>query len=621
MTDKLAAVKSPIPGTPEWMAPLSRELESVIAQRNLLTTRTRKKVLNDLNSAAVKTEEAEVERLRQRAVEEVLSSERSYLKQLEIVEEFFMRPVKEKNLLPASDFATVFGDLPSIIQVNRELLTALEASEDRIGRVFLELAPYLKFYSTYANDFQSAVKLVEQWTERSKQFRVLVSNQESRPEVKHKLNALLITPIQRVPRYKLLLEDVIKNTPECHPDKASLKEALEQIDAVAWHINEQIREHENSMKMVDIQKSLVGGFPKIVAPGRKLLKQGNLMKVPRTGGSSGQARYFVLFSDMLMYCKIRSNGHNVVGTLLLPKANCLECGCMFPLKMCSVETLMGKGVFKVTCQKEELILYSVDGAQSSQEWVEAISKAVVQHKKDASTLRKESSRRDPLKRPDIMKMRRESLGQILMIRKGDHRHRMALRDRKEGFTSPGNSPLLFSPRKKRPAPPTPVQQGTPAAKVSKKNEEATTPTTTLKMMPPPPSSAPLNVRLRTRLSKRINRPLSAAWKTLSLNRKDQLKRETSKRSVFRSPSIYGDEENQEKPSVMSTYLSGKICPLTPTQQPTNISHLAVKEKPRSDENEPQTPEEKDKEDKEICTAVVPANPLVSVTNNSFCVIM
>ena len=38
------SIKSPLPpGTPEWMAPLSRELESVIAQRNLLTAKTRKK--------------------------------------------------------------------------------------------------------------------------------------------------------------------------------------------------------------------------------------------------------------------------------------------------------------------------------------------------------------------------------------------------------------------------------------------------------------------------------------------------------------------------------------------------------------------------------------------------
>jgi hypothetical protein len=211
------------------------------------------------------------------AIEELLNSERSYLHHLEIVEQFFMNPLREKNWLPQSEFVSIFGDIPAILQVNRELLNSLENSEDKIGQVFLELAPYMKFYSTYAQDFETSSKLVERWTERHKGFRIFLANQETRPEVQLKLNALLITPVQRIPRYKMLLEDVIKNTPDCHPDKANLKLALEQIDAVAWHINEQLREHENSLKMFDIQKSLVGCFPKIVVPGRKLIKQGNLV--------------------------------------------------------------------------------------------------------------------------------------------------------------------------------------------------------------------------------------------------------------------------------------------------------------------------------------------------------
>ncbi len=78
------------------------------------------------------------------------------------------------------------------------------------------------------------------------------------------------------------------------------------------------------------------------------------MKVPRAGGS-GHSRYFVLFSDMLMYCKIKIAG---VDKLQLPKTNSLECACMMPLKHTQVETLVGKGVFKISCKKEELILYS-----------------------------------------------------------------------------------------------------------------------------------------------------------------------------------------------------------------------------------------------------------------------
>ena len=368
----------------------------------------------------------------------------------------------------------------------------------------------------------------------------------------------------------MLLEDVIKNTPDTHPDKSSLKEALEQIDNVAWHINEQLREHENNMKVVDIQKSLAGGFPKIIAPGRKLLKQGNLMKVPRTGGNSGQPRYFVLFSDMIMYCKIKTNNQtNIIGQLVLPKSNALECGCMLPLKHCKVENLVGKGVFKLTCQREELILYSIDGAQSSEEWVDCITKAITKHKTNSATLRKESSRRDPIKRPDIMKMRRESLGQILLLRKGlltPSRHKMILRERKDlTSSSPGNSPIVFSPRsKKRPIPmdlDEELENNTPESKTAKVE-------TPKREMAPPPVA---NVQLRAKLTKKINRSTSA-WKTLSLSRRDKVKNDSSQ--IFRSPSIYENkEEGADNNSIMTHYLSGKICPLTPSQEPTNVDHL------------------------------------------------
>ena len=79
--------------------------------------------------------------------------------------------------------------------------------------------------------------------------------------MQRKLNALLITPVQRVPRYKLLLDDVIKATPRFHPDRANLEEARTQIDAVAWYINDQIKEHENNQLMISIQKSLQGEGP------------------------------------------------------------------------------------------------------------------------------------------------------------------------------------------------------------------------------------------------------------------------------------------------------------------------------------------------------------------------
>ena len=67
-----------------------------------------------------------------------------------------MRPLEDSGLLVRQDFVKVFGDLAPILQVNRELLKCLEESSDRIGKVFTQLAPYLKFYSTYAQDFETS---------------------------------------------------------------------------------------------------------------------------------------------------------------------------------------------------------------------------------------------------------------------------------------------------------------------------------------------------------------------------------------------------------------------------------------------------------------------------------
>jgi len=635
-----------------WMSPLSRELKEVIAERNLLTCRTRKRVMADMEEAATAQEEQQMDKLRRKAIAEVISSEKSYLRHLEIVQEFFMRPLEEdeaavaKNggnpLLPRPDFIKVFGDLPSILQVNRELLKCLEESEDRIGKVFTQLAPYLKFYSTYANDFRNAVKIVDKQMSRSKEFRTLVNNQENRPEVQLKLNSLLITPVQRIPRYKLLLEDVIGKTPRSHPDKASLDSALEQIEAVAWHINEQLREHENSLRMLDIQRSLVGGQPKVIAPGRKLLKQGLLMKVPRSGGggvvggvgvgggyggATGQPRYFVLFSDMIMYCKIKSSSSSSSSAAakmqppVLPKAGLLDCGCAMPLKLTAVETVVGRGVFKLKCQKEELLLYSREGASASQQWVEAILEAKEKAKANAATLRKESSKRTPLKRPDLMRMRRESLGQIMMVRLTKEKAKKLLltpssstssaksgkkHDDPPSTNSGGASPLLR--KRKCVGENHPSKGGSEASAATPKRARRTSRLAT----PgggggdgggaPPPARTP-QVAAQRKAKNGGGGAGGLRWQTLTRNnrwRKNGDKGGDSERgkvSLFRSPSIFdeagnnggscsgqGDEEEEDE--VMAKYLAGQLVPLTPSQAPTNVSHLATKKQPSSNQGQP-----------------------------------
>jgi len=86
-------------------------------------------------------------------------------------------------------------------------------------------------------------------------------------------------PVQRIPRYKLLLEDLLKKTVETHPDYLNIKKAYQVIENVATFVNETIRQHEMFITMLDIQKSLTGFDEVLLVPGRTFIKRGIVKKV------------------------------------------------------------------------------------------------------------------------------------------------------------------------------------------------------------------------------------------------------------------------------------------------------------------------------------------------------
>jgi len=166
--------------------------------------------------------------------------------------------------------------------------------------------------------------------------------------------ALLITPIQRVPRYLLLLKEILKATPNvfllsfcalrCAPPKKILTLFLKQelpdfeplgraikiVQDAAVHINEHIREREvcffhfaleplrkytltcsddlrwgcggggqnlMTLRVLDIDFPNMGIADR---PDRVLVHRGNLLKKSR---KKDQPYHFLLFSDMLIYQK------------------------------------------------------------------------------------------------------------------------------------------------------------------------------------------------------------------------------------------------------------------------------------------------------------------------------
>ncbi|KAJ2743991.1 hypothetical protein GGI20_003318 [Coemansia sp. BCRC 34301] len=121
-----------------------------------------------------------------------------------------------------------------------------------------------------------------------------------------RLESFLLSPVQRVMRYPLLLEALLKYTPEDHPDHEDVALALSIAGSVATEVDRKSEELVNRQRLAELQSTfdwahLLGGvqlkldtFTKLVGQ-RKFVRKGPLRKA-----SSGKHLYAILFNDFMM---------------------------------------------------------------------------------------------------------------------------------------------------------------------------------------------------------------------------------------------------------------------------------------------------------------------------------
>jgi len=76
---------------------------------------------------------------------------------------------------------------------------------------------------------------------------------------------------QRIPRYKLLLQELMNNTWPSHGDYETIKLAMKKIEQVNEYVNNKKKEAESSRKLIEIQQKLVGCTENMVVEFRKFI--------------------------------------------------------------------------------------------------------------------------------------------------------------------------------------------------------------------------------------------------------------------------------------------------------------------------------------------------------------
>ena len=119
------------------------------------------------------------------------------------------------------------------------------------------------------------------------------------------MNAFLIKPVQRACKYPLLLKELLKQTPETHPDYPDLKIAFETMQESCLKLNERKRDVENMSHFLTIKARTGMNF---IESGRSFVDDGRLSIITekhRKGSQKVKFRLrkgrYVLFSDMVVF--------------------------------------------------------------------------------------------------------------------------------------------------------------------------------------------------------------------------------------------------------------------------------------------------------------------------------
>lgn len=251
-------------------------------------------------ASAGKFDAARVAEQRLFVVRELASTEATYCDVLQAMDEAYARPLG--RLVPESELAVLFPQLATILGLSVSLRDALNDKlahwhdAATVGDVFLRIGPFLKATMHFVNGHEAACALVDRWMASSPEFRAVAARALADPRAKqNNLKALLIAPIQRVPRYVLLVDSLLHRTPESHPDHALLLHALALLRQIADSLNSSKAHDDHAKRFLAAALEMTPMIDDLIEPHRSLLLDGTLVDVDKN-----KPYRFLLLSDMLV---------------------------------------------------------------------------------------------------------------------------------------------------------------------------------------------------------------------------------------------------------------------------------------------------------------------------------
>ncbi|XP_037226758.1 rho guanine nucleotide exchange factor 11 isoform X6 [Falco rusticolus] len=206
---------------------------------------------------------------RQEVINELFATEGSHLRILRVLDLLFYQRMKKESLLSREELALLFPNLPDLIEIHNSLSESMKKLREE-GPIIKEIGDLMlsrfdglakEEIQQVAADFCSyqsiALELIKTKQRKESRFQIFMQEAESNPQCRRlQLKDLIISEMQRLTKYPLLLENIIKHTEAGTSEHEKLCRARDQCRDILKYVNEAVKRAENRHRLEGYQKRL-----------------------------------------------------------------------------------------------------------------------------------------------------------------------------------------------------------------------------------------------------------------------------------------------------------------------------------------------------------------------------
>uniref|UniRef100_A0A8C3WS24 Rho guanine nucleotide exchange factor 11 n=1 Tax=Catagonus wagneri TaxID=51154 RepID=A0A8C3WS24_9CETA len=206
---------------------------------------------------------------RQEVINELFVTEASHLRTLRVLDLIFYQRMKKEGLLPREELARLFPNLPELIEIHNSWCEAMKKLREE-GPIIKEISDLMlaRFDGPAREELQQvaaqfcsyqsiALELIKTRQRKESRFQLFMQEAESHPQCRRlQLRDLIISEMQRLTKYPLLLENIIKHTEGGTSEHEKLCRARDQCREILKHVNEAVKQTENRHRLEGYQKRL-----------------------------------------------------------------------------------------------------------------------------------------------------------------------------------------------------------------------------------------------------------------------------------------------------------------------------------------------------------------------------